>query len=120
MSGRDDDTAVQRKAQLRLLSSLPALQLQDSAKRTDASGIAHRQVPEVRRSLRRDGRPETHQYLLRTTLPKRQAAVLVGSSALKPAWPPPHSPPNPLPLPAPSRIPLSPAAPGTPPPSAPH
>src|SRR5277367_3577454 len=68
MGGWDDDTAIQRKAQLRLLSSLPALRLQDSAKRADAAGIAHPQVPEVRRSLRRDGRPETHQYLLSAAL----------------------------------------------------
>src|SRR5271156_651393 len=78
MGGWDDDTAVQRKAQLRLLSSLPALRLQDSAKRAEAAGIAHPQVPEVRRSLRRDGRPETHQYLLSAALPKLQAAGFAG------------------------------------------
>jgi hypothetical protein len=41
MGGWDDDTAVQRKAQLRLLASLPALRLQGSAERTEAPGIAH-------------------------------------------------------------------------------
>jgi hypothetical protein len=64
MGAWDDDTAVQRKAQLRLLSSLPALRLQDSPPRADAPGIAHHPVPEVQRSLRRDARPETHQHLL--------------------------------------------------------
>ena len=64
----DDDTAVQRKTQLRLLSSLPALWLQDSAERADASGIAHHPVPEVRRSIRRDEWPETHQHLLSAAL----------------------------------------------------
>ena len=34
MGGWDDDTAIQRKAQLRLLASLPALRLQDSAARS--------------------------------------------------------------------------------------
>jgi hypothetical protein len=37
--------------------------------RADASGIAHHPVPEVRRSIRRDGWPETHQYVLNATLP---------------------------------------------------
>jgi hypothetical protein len=69
MGGWDDDTAVQRKAQLRLLSSLPALRLQNSAERADASGITHHPVPEVRRSIRRDGWPETHQHLLSAALP---------------------------------------------------
>ncbi len=78
MGGWDDDTAVQRKAQLRLLSSLPALRLQDSAERADASGIPYHPVPEVRRSIRRDVRPETHQHLLSTALP---AAADWGSHA---------------------------------------
>ncbi len=69
MGGWDDDTAVQRKAQLRLLSSLPALRLQNSAERADASGITHHPVPEVRRSIRRDEWPETHQHLLSAALP---------------------------------------------------
>jgi hypothetical protein len=69
MGGRDDDTAVQRKAQLRLLSALPALRLQDSAERADASGIAYHPVLEVRRSIRRDGWPETRQHVLIAALP---------------------------------------------------
>ena len=64
MGGWDDDTAVQRKAQLRLLASLPALWLQNSAQRADAPGLAHHPVSEVQRNLRRDGWPETHQHLL--------------------------------------------------------
>lgn len=64
MGGPDHDTAVQRKAELRLLASLPALRLQDSAERADAPGLAHHPVPEVQRNLRRDGRPGTHQHLL--------------------------------------------------------
>jgi hypothetical protein len=64
MAGWDDDTAVQRKAQLRLLSSLPVLRLQDSAERADAPGIAHHPVPEVRRIIRRDEWPETPQHVL--------------------------------------------------------
>ena len=49
MGGQDDDTAVQRKAQLRFLAALPALRLQDSAERADAPGIAYHPVPEVRK-----------------------------------------------------------------------
>jgi hypothetical protein len=64
MGGWDDGAAVQRKAQLRLLSALSTLWLQDSAERVDAPGIAHHPVPEVRRSIRRDGGPETHQHIL--------------------------------------------------------
>jgi hypothetical protein len=78
MGGQDDGAAVQRKAQLRLLTSLPALRLPDSAKRADASGIAHHQVPEVRWSVRRDGWPEAHQHILRAALPAR---LTLGSHA---------------------------------------
>jgi ATP-dependent DNA ligase len=73
MGGWDDDTAVQRKAQLRLLASLPALRLQDSAERAEAPGIAYHPVPEVQRNLRRDGRPETHQHVLSAALPNKLA-----------------------------------------------
>jgi hypothetical protein len=69
MGGWEDDAAVQRKAQLRLLSALPVLWLQDSAERVDAPGIAHHPVPEVRRSVRRDGWPEAHQHVLNAALP---------------------------------------------------
>jgi hypothetical protein len=70
MGGRDDDTTVQREAQLRLFSSLPALRLQDSAERALAFSIAHHPVPEMRRSLRRDEWPEARQYVLRAALPR--------------------------------------------------
>ena len=69
MGGWDDGATVQRRAQLRLLSALPTLRLQDSAERIDASGIAHHPVPEVRRRIRRDGGPETHQHILSEALP---------------------------------------------------
>jgi DNA ligase D-like protein (predicted ligase) len=69
MGGWDDGAAVQRKAQLRLLSSLPVPRLQDSAERVDAPGIAHHPVPEVRRSLRRDGWPKPHQHVLNAAPP---------------------------------------------------
>jgi hypothetical protein len=78
MGGHDDGAAVQRKAQLQLLSSLPALQLPDSAKRIDAPGIAHHPVPEVRRRVRRDEWPEAHQHILRAALPAR---LTLGSHA---------------------------------------
>jgi hypothetical protein len=64
MGGWDDGAAVQRKAQLRLLTSLPVLRLQDSAEGANSSGIAHHPVPKMQRSLRRDGRAETGQHLL--------------------------------------------------------
>ncbi len=69
MGGWDDDAAVQRKAQFRLLSALPTLRLQDSAERVDAAGIAHHPVPEVRQRIRRDGAPETHQHVLSAAFP---------------------------------------------------
>jgi hypothetical protein len=78
MGERDDDTAVQKKAQLRLLSAMPALRLQDSAERADASGIAYHPVPEMRRSIRRDGWPETRQHVLSAALP---AAAYMGLRA---------------------------------------
>jgi hypothetical protein len=71
MGGWDDDAAVQRKAQLRLRSSLPALRLPDSTEGADAPGIAHHQVPEVRRGVRRDGWPEAHQHILRAAVAAR-------------------------------------------------
>jgi hypothetical protein len=69
MAGWDDGAAVQRKAKLRLLSALPILRLQDSAERIDASGVEHYPVPEVRRRIRRDGGPQTHQHILRAEFP---------------------------------------------------
>jgi ATP dependent DNA ligase domain len=70
MGGRDDGAAVQRKAQLRPLSALPALRVQDSTERVDPSGIAHHPVPEVRRRIRPDGEPETHQHILSAAFPR--------------------------------------------------
>jgi len=72
MGGWDDDSTLQRKAQLRLLSSLPALWLQDSAPRANAPRIAHNPVSEVQRRLRRDARAKTHQHLL-SRPPQRQS-----------------------------------------------
>jgi hypothetical protein len=71
MGGWDDGAAVQGKAQLRLLSALSTLRLQDSTERTDASGIAHHPVPEVRRRIRRDGGPKTHQHILSAAFARR-------------------------------------------------
>ena len=64
MGGSGDGAAVQRKAQLRLLSTVPAVRLQDSSERTAASRIAHYQVPEVWRGIRRDGWQEAAEHVV--------------------------------------------------------
>jgi hypothetical protein len=65
MGGWGDDTSVQGKAQLRPLSTLSTVRVQNSAQRTGASRLTCNQVPKVWRYLQRDGQKETAGHVLR-------------------------------------------------------
>ena len=63
--GERRDAAVQGQTELRPLSAVPGVQLQDPTARAGTSRFPPDQVPGLWRPIRRDGRQEAAEHLLR-------------------------------------------------------